>query len=112
MWNVWFASRRKVHTVGNAMLWLKRKVLPLPWWFVLVGYATALAAVGVCIYFIVVFGAILGETLATQWLIAMLVGTLESVVVEQPLKVHICVLLTFTYKKLTFTFSYALCLVV
>lgn len=82
-----FHDRRKVHTIGNAVLWLKRKVLPLPWWFVLVGYATALAAVGVCIYFIVVFGAILGETLATQWLLAMLVGTLQSVVVEQPLKV-------------------------
>ena len=85
---VWASCRLKVHTLGNAVIRLKRKVLPLPWWFVLVGYAIALAAVGTCVYFIVVFGAILGETLATQWLIAMVVGTLESVVVEQPLKVR------------------------
>ena len=49
----------------------------------------ALVVVGVCIYFIVVLGSTLGESLATQWLISMLVGTLESVVVEQPLKVFI-----------------------
>ena len=79
---------RELYIIGNALLWLKRRVLPLPWWFIFIGYAVALVVVGVCIYFIVVLGSTLGESLATQWLISMLVGTLESVVVEQPLKVQ------------------------
>lgn len=79
----------KLYAIGKAALWLKRRVLPFPWWFVLIGYATALATVCVCIYVIVVFGALLGEMLATQWLISMVVGTLESVVIEQPLKVNL-----------------------
>ena len=68
---------------------IKHKGFPLCWWVVFVGYAIAFAAVGVCIYFIVLFGAALGENLATQWLISMVIGIVKSIFVIQPMKVHI-----------------------
>ena len=53
------------------------------------GYATAFAVVVICVYFIVLFGAALGETLTTQWLIASVVGVIKSIFIIQPIKVQI-----------------------
>ena len=36
----------------------------------------------------VVFGAALGEDLTTQWLIAMLIGILKSILIIEPVKVN------------------------
>lgn len=79
--------RKKLHEIGSRILWLKSKFLPLKWWFVFVGYGIALAAVGVCFYCIVVYGAILGETLVTQWLIAFVIGIVKDAFVLDPVKV-------------------------
>lgn len=62
-------------------------IFPFRWWFVFVGYGTAFSVVGVSLYFIVLFGAGLGETLTTQWLIALVVGLVKSIFVIQPAKV-------------------------
>lgn len=67
---------------------LIHRVYPLPWWFVFVGYACAFAVVGICVYFIVLFGAALGETLVTQWIISLAIGILKSIFIIQPIKVY------------------------
>lgn len=74
--------------IGSRLTWLVHKILPLRWWFVFIGYASAFAVVGICLYFIVLFGAALGETLTTQWIISMVIGLLKSIFVIQPLKVY------------------------
>ena len=74
--------------IGKTLWRLKHKVLPFPWWIVIVGYLFALALVIICIYFMVVFGAALGEDLTTQWLIAMLIGILKSILIIEPVKVN------------------------
>jgi hypothetical protein len=66
---------------------VKRKLFPLPWWFVIIGYASAYGVVAICLYFIVVFGFALGETLVTQWVIALVIGTVKEVMVIEPVKV-------------------------
>lgn len=52
-----------------------------------VGYSIAVIAVGVCVYCIVIYGAILGEILVIQWLIAFVVGLVKDAFVIDPLKV-------------------------
>lgn len=82
-----FCIRKSKSKSASGLKRFKSKVFPLHWSFVFVGYAFAFAVVGVCIYCIVLFGAALGETLVTQWLIAMVIGILKSIFVIQPLKV-------------------------
>ena len=65
----------------------KHKLFPLPWWTLFIGYAIAFAAVGASVFMIVVFGAVLGEYLTSQLLVALLVGTLHDILIKEPLKV-------------------------
>ena len=86
----YYLLRKLLYKLAFWLKWIKHKVFPLRWWVVFVGYAFAFGVVGVCIYFIVLFGAALGETLATQWLIAMFIGIVKSIFVIQPIKVQYC----------------------
>ena len=65
------------------------KLFPLPWWTNIVGCTLAFIVVVLSTYFIVGFGGGLGEYLATQWLIAMIVGLFKSAAIIQPIKVLI-----------------------
>ena len=73
--------------VSELLVRARHKLFPLPWWTLFVGYAIAFAAVGASVYMIVVFGAVLGEYLTSQWLVALLVGTLHDILIKEPLKV-------------------------
>ena len=65
------------------------KLFPLPWWTHVIGYLLAYATVACCTYLIVILGGGLGEYLATQWLIAMLVCIFKSIIIIQPVKVRL-----------------------
>lgn len=87
--------RIKLNKIRSRFQRLKRKVLPLKWWFVFVGYAIALTALAVCVYCIVVYGAILGETLVIQWIIAFVIGVVKDAFVIDPIKVRNVIILQY-----------------
>lgn len=73
--------------VGAAMSAAKARLLPFPWFSHYVAYALAFASIAGATWAIVCFGGGLGEELATEWVVTMLISVLKSVLVIQPLKV-------------------------
>ncbi len=77
----------------ETLLSIRKVFFPLRWWFIFFGYALVFAIVVASAIVIVIFGSSLGEKLALEWLLAMLIGMLNSILVIQPIKVNF---LTFT----------------
>ena len=81
----------------ETLLSIRKVFFPLAWWFIFFGYALVFAIVVASAIVIVIFGSSLGEKLALEWLLAMLIGMLNSIFVIQPLKVDF-LSLTFIFK--------------
>lgn len=61
----------------------------LPHWCIYVNYAACVAAMALCIFFIIVYGSKFGPDTSTRWLLSMLIALLESFFIIEPVKVSI-----------------------
>ena len=61
----------------------------LPWWIIYVAWGLTLSSSIVCAFFIMLYGLRYGRQASMEWLVAMVVGLVQSVVVIQPIKVVI-----------------------
>ena len=75
--------------VGAMLGAVKVLMFPFIWWSHYVGYVLAFASIAVATWAIVCFGGGLGEELATEWVVTMLLSILKSVLVIQPVKVYL-----------------------
>ncbi len=66
---------------------LAHKLFPFPWWVLIIGYILSFAIMITAATLIVLFGDTLGEKLATDWMISMILGCTKSMILIEPFKV-------------------------
>ncbi|XP_052792159.1 polycystic kidney disease protein 1-like 2 [Mya arenaria] len=72
----------------------------LPWWFLYVAWTVAISVCLVSSFVVMLYGLKFGYTLSIEWLVSFVTGFLQSVLVQQPLKtLVVVVLLTMIFKK-------------
>ena len=66
----------------------KKKKDPLPYWLIYIAYSLVIITSLIGILFVMLYGFQFGKRKSDQWIIAMLVSLLLSILVFQPIKVQ------------------------
>lgn len=77
---------------GGANKAKKKKKFTFPWWCIIIAWMLTICCIGVSLFFLWAYGITFGNEKTTQWFTSLIISTLCSIFLTQPLKVIILAL--------------------